>query len=106
MAYLDVYPNASRKSADLIPYVLEVQSDFLHVLSTTVVVPLYRPEFMDAPPLLRLNPAVEVNGERLILVPQELASIPRRLLKTPTASLAARHSEIVTALDALLTNSL
>ena len=103
MAHLDVYRNPDRKSATIIPFVLDIQSDLLDALPTYVVVPLARPEAVETLPILRLNPKVSVDKTRLIALTQELATVPRRLLKKPVTNLSPQRGEILAALDLLFT---
>lgn len=103
MAQFDVFPNTDVETAADIPYVLDVQSSFLYRLSTAVVIPLARPEVLETLPILRLNPSVVVAGTALIALTQDMAPIPRRLLKTPVANLSAQREEILAAIDFLFT---
>jgi toxin CcdB len=103
MACLDVFTNPDRGSRAIIPCVLEVQSNLLDALPSCVVVPLAHPETVKTLPILRLNPYVVVDGIRLIALTQELASIPRRLLKIPVANLTPQRDEILAALNFLFT---
>jgi len=102
MAHLDVFknPNAAAKG---FPYLLELQSALLGDLPTTVVAPLGLPRVIDQIPVLRLNPAITIDGQRLIVMTQELAAIKRRALKTPVANLSSQREEILAALDFLFT---
>jgi len=103
MAQLDVYPNTDLPTADEIPYLLDIQSGLLHTLPGCVVVPLAVPESLDALPILRLNPKLEVAGLAVVMLTQELATLPRRALKTPVANLSSQREEILAALDFLFT---
>ena len=103
MAHLDVYRNPDRKSATIIPFILDIQSNLLGALPTCVVVPLARPETVETLPILRLNPKVSVDKTRLIALTQELATVPRRLLKKPVTNLSPQRDEILAALDLLIT---
>ncbi|MDP1605908.1 MAG: CcdB family protein [Rhodocyclaceae bacterium] len=103
MAQLDVYPNPDLSTADDIPYLLDIQSGLLHTLPGCVVVPLANPESLEALPILRLNPKLEVAGSAVVMLTQELATLPRRALKTPVANLSAQRDEILAALDLLFT---
>lgn len=103
MAQLDVYPNPDASTAGDIPYLLDLQSGLLKTLPGCVVAPLAVPESLEALPILRLNPKLDVAGATLVLLTQELATLPRRALKSPVANLSAQRDEILTALDFLFT---
>lgn len=103
MAQLDVYPNPDPVSGRAMPYVVEIQSDLLRDLATAMVIPLGRPERMGGLPILRLNPRVEVEGQLLLALPQDMAAVPRRLLKKPVAHLANQRDALLSAIDMLFT---
>jgi toxin CcdB len=102
MAQYDVYPNPSARSRDVVPYVVDVQSDLLSALRTRLVMPLTRVA-VDLPyPPRRLAPLFSIEGERLALQPQTAAGLDARLLRKPVASLTAHAGEIRDALDAVI----
>jgi toxin CcdB len=103
MAHLDVYRNPDRKTATIIPFVLDIQSDLLDGLPSCVVIPLARPETIETLPILRLNPKVSVDGTKLVALTQDLATVPRRMLKKPVTNLSSQRDEILAALDILFT---
>jgi toxin CcdB len=103
MAHLDVYRNTDEESAAALPYVLDVQSNLLDGLPTCQVIPLAVPAAIETLPLLRLNPSVTVDGEHLVVLTQDMAPVPRRMLKSPVANLSPQREEILAALDFLFT---
>jgi len=98
MARFDVYRISQ---ADQDQFVVDVQSDFVSAIGTRVVVPLV-PAPWFTPPVRDLNPFVEIAGQRLMVLTQELVSVPVRYLRNPVASLTNRHDDITRALDILL----
>lgn len=97
MARFDVYGRPA--GAGLL---IDCQADLLAHLNTRFVVPLL-PE-RDAPkPAARLNPLFEIGGERFVMVTQFAAAVHVRELGPVALSLADRDSEILNALDMLLT---
>ena len=81
---------------------LDCQSDWLAALPTRLAIPLVKvTRAAMANP--RLNPPVDVDGQRLILATQLAAAVPVRSLGQPIASLADEHRAIVDALDYLIT---
>ena len=103
MAYLDVFRNPDNESADVIPYMLDVQSALLEALPSHVVIPLALAESIETLPILRLNPKVGVGDTALIVLTQDLAALPTRLLRNPVANLSSQRDEILAALDFLFT---
>ena len=101
MARFDVYPNPGH-SANGTPYLLEVQSDLLDDLQTTVVVPLC-PEHAFAKIKLpeRLTPVLTIIGENFLMETPKLASVPRKILKNPVTNLSLEQNAITNALDFL-----
>ncbi|MCO6363541.1 CcdB family protein [Paracoccus sp. 08] len=98
MARFDVYARPDGAAG----CVLDVQSDVLNGLNTRIVVPLLR--VVDAPiPAKRLNPVFEIGTEPHVMVTQFMAAIPRALLRNPVTTLDDRDSEIMAALDMVLT---
>lgn len=103
MAQFDVFPNTDEETAAVVPCVLDVQSNFLDRLSTCLVVPLVTPEALDALPILRLNPFLTIDGKNLVALTQDIAPVPRRLLRHPVTNLSTQREEILAALDFLFT---
>ncbi len=98
MAQFDVYRNANAKSAETFPYLLDIQADLLASLSTRVVVPLVPVE----KPIAHLNPVFEVNSESVAMLTQELSGVEQSVLGEKVGSLKERRSEIIAALDFLV----
>jgi toxin CcdB len=102
MAQYDVYPNPSPASREVVPFVVDVQSDLLSDLRTRLVMPLTRVGVALKHPPRRLTPQFTVQGERLALSPFQAAGLDARLLRKPVASLAVHAGEIRDALDAVV----
>ena len=98
MARFDVYRNP-RRSAPQAPYLLDVQCDWVRT-ELRVVVPLVRADY-HGQPMKRLNPVVEIDGQRLVMSPTEIGSLPENQLGKAVASLAAQRDQFVAALDFL-----
>ena len=98
MARLDVYRLEGNDSQG---YVLDVQADLLDGLKTRVVVPLI-PVSSGFRPIAEINPVFDVAGAPHILMVQNIATVPARMLCRQAASLAAHHDTVTRALDVLL----
>jgi toxin CcdB len=96
MARFDVYPNPNGTG-----YLLDVQANLLDALNTRIVVPLIPIEAAPRP-AERLNPTFEIGGDRVVMVTQFLAAIPRTVLRLPVTSLAAHDATITSAIDMAL----
>lgn len=101
MAHLDVFANPDTGSSSAIPFLLDIQSNLLDGLSTRLVIPLAYPEAIETLPILRLNPKVGVGETALVALTQDMAALPRRLLKSPVANLSSQREEILASLDFL-----
>lgn len=99
MAQFDVYRNPNPATRTRTPFLLDVQAPILEPLATRVVVPLCKPDAVGGKPAERLNPQLEVEGRKLVMLTQELAGIPRKALGEWAANLAGERSEIIAALD-------
>ncbi len=103
MAQFDLYRNPNPVSKSRIPLLLDVQSDLLGALATRIVVPLCRPEFVGRQPVERLNPQVDIEGRKLVVLTQELAGVPLKALGSRVGNLAHERTAIVSALDFAIT---
>lgn len=100
MAQFDVYRNPDPRSADRVPYLLDVQTNLLDRLATRVVVPLIRED--QTIPARRLNPIFSVEDHRVVMATAELAALHRRDLGAQVGSLEPHRSDIIGALDFLI----
>jgi toxin CcdB len=103
MSQFDVYRNPDRDTQARIPYVVVLQSGLLQGLDHHVVAPLRIAEDAAVVPVLRLNPMTIVAGQRFHIRVQDIATVPRRMLKSPVANLSSQREEILAALDFLFT---
>jgi len=98
MAQFDVHRNVNMLSLEEIPYLLDIQADLLCGLSTRVVAPLAR----QSKNIQHLNPLLEVNGETVVMLTQELSGVEKNILGDKVASLEHYRSEIIASLDFLV----
>ena len=99
MPQFTAYANSNPVTQQQYPYLLDIQSDLLSELKTTVVIPLSPAKLVGTISLSRLNPPLTLNGEQLIAITQDLAGIERHQLGGAAADLSAYRNEIVAALD-------
>lgn len=102
MAQWDVYLNPSPRQRSEVPYLVVLQSDLLDVLATRLVAPLVRPLAGRASLPQPLSPCFDVQGEPVLLLPQEAGPIAARMLKDVVGSLRPQSHRIVDALDAVI----
>jgi toxin CcdB len=96
VAQFDLY--RPKGSAGLL---LDIQSGFLDFLKTRVVVPLLPPAQVP-PPIRNLHPVFVIDGVEHVLVTQLIGAIRTCELGSPVGNLEARRTEIIRALDTLL----
>jgi toxin CcdB len=102
MARFDIYPNPGQTKKSDVPFLLDVQCDFLSALDSRIVVPLRRVDRFDKVALPKnLSPEFEIEGIACFMETPKLASVPAKILKTPVASLSNHHATVTTALDFL-----
>jgi toxin CcdB len=103
MAQFTVHLNPNARTRKDIPFLLDVQAELLSILATRVVVPLYRTEALGPRAMARLTPVVRFQDRDLVIMVPELAGVPRRGLGAAVGDLTAARTEIIHALDLLVT---
>jgi len=103
MAQFDVYENRNPKTKRLMPFLLDVQSDLLSGLATTVVIPLCLATGAKPLAMARLTPQLNINNQDYLLLTPQLAGIARNGLGDAMINLAVYRDDIIGALDFLLT---
>ena len=101
MAQFDVYLNSNPDTRKNIPFLLDVQTELLDMLSTRVVVPLVLAEEMQ--PARNLNPQFKIKNIAVVMSTAELAGVQNRALGEKVTSLKNKRDEIIAALDLLFT---
>lgn len=101
MTQFVVYVNDNSKSKERYPFLLDIQSNFLNELSTTVVVPLSPKSQAADFAMTRLNPEVTIDRRKFYILTQDMAGINRSSLKSKVRDLSHYRTEITAALDFL-----
>lgn len=102
MSQFCAYKNPNPATRTQYPFLLDIQNDLLRELKTTIVIPL-TPSKIAAPiSLTRLNPILVLDGERFTAMTQDMAGIDRHQLGTQVYDLSVYRSEIVAAVDFVL----
>lgn len=103
MQQFDVYANPSRRTRKAYPYILDIQSHVISDIATRIVVPLGRKADFKSEQLKKLTPTIEYEGQELLLLVPQIASIPAKVLRRPIGSLSHLRDEIISALDFAIT---
>jgi toxin CcdB len=102
MAQFDIYTNRNPETCHSIPYLMDLQADFLGDLATRVVVPLYTSDAFGKA-ATDLNPSFPVQQTTVVMSTSELAGVTLAHLGDTVDSLKEYRKEIIAALDFLFT---
>ncbi|KFZ28147.1 plasmid maintenance protein CcdB [Pseudidiomarina atlantica] len=102
MSQFWAYHNPNSRTCAEYPFLLEVQSDLLSDLRTTVVMPLTAMQNAATSRMAKLNPLFIIDGKHYIGLVQEIAGLERKHLGEPAVDLTDYHADIVAALDFLI----
>ena len=97
----DVFRNPRDRTR--FPFLLVVQHDVLESLPVRVVVPLTPQRSFGEKPLMRLNPVFQVDGTAVVMLTQMIGAVSTSSLGRRVATLAAKRTEIIGALDIVFT---
>lgn len=103
MAQFVVYQNKDTNTKKVFPMLLDVQSNLLDALQTTVVIPLRKYEPGKEKILSQLTPVLDIDGSSYVMLTPQMAGIVRKQLGSQVCNLLHLRTEIINALDFLLT---
>ena len=103
MAQFDVYKNLNKNTQNAFPYMVDIQSPVVSDISTRVVIPLAKAANFKNQKMDGLTIELEYDGEQLMLITPQLASVQASILNDPIGSLEHMRDEIIGALDFLIT---
>ena len=101
MAQFDVSRNKDPRTCTRTPFLLDIQSEILEILTTRLVVPLrpVAPERKAA--ISRLHPVLPVLGRDYAAIVSEMAGMPRDVLGQYVSSVPGVRRAITAACDLL-----
>ena len=99
MAQFQAYRNPRASKRD-VPFLLDLQSDFVETPSRLVVPLIRRNRY--GPTYGRLNPELEVRGIAVVVSMSDLAAIAASELRQPVADLSEHREALIPALDFLI----
>jgi toxin CcdB len=103
MPQFDVYINPSKNTRSAFPYIVDIQNPIISDIATRIVIPLGRIKDFKNEKMQGLTPELNYDGEQLLLLTPQIASIPAKLLKNPIGSLSHFRDEIIAAMDFAIT---
>ena len=96
------YENPNKASKNTYPYLLDIQSNLLDDLRTTVVIPLCPANLAGKAAITKLCPVFEIDGKSFVALTQQIAGIDRKSLGKIAFDLSHYRSEIIAAVDFIL----
>ncbi len=102
MAQFKAYKNPNTASRKTYPYLLDIQSNLLADLRTTVVIPLSSVALSADAAITGLCPILEIKGEKLVAMTQQLSGVERKHLGEEVEDLSHYRQEIVAAMDFII----
>jgi toxin CcdB len=103
MAQFAIYQNKNPQSKKEFPLLLDIQTNLLNSLQTTVVVPLKKLETNKDKVLTQLTPIFTIEKAKYLMLTPQLAGIQRKELGKAVADVEYARTEIINALDFLFT---
>lgn len=103
MRQFDVYANPSKATRKAYPFIVDIQSNVISEIATRIVIPLGRKADFRNEGMKGLTPEITYEGEDLLLLIPQIASMPTKALRDPIGSLSHLRDEIISALDFAIT---
>ena len=95
-----IYRN--KGNARAYPYLLDVQSDIIGELATRMVIPLFPLAAFTGRPAQRLNPVVIVEGDKYLVMTQDMAAVRQTQLGEEVTGVQESRQLIKDAIDFLM----
>jgi toxin CcdB len=103
MTQFTIYQNKNSQSKKEYPLLLDIQTNLLDSLQTTVVIPLKKLETNKDKVLTQLTPTFVIEGLEYLMLTPQLAGIQRKELGKAITDIEYARTDILNALDFLLT---
>lgn len=97
-----LFKNPNKATQKNYPYLLDIQSNLLDDLRTTVVIPLMPNRLAGDHTISKLNPVIKIRNENFTVMSQNLAGVDRNALGAYVCDLSQYRSEIIAAIDFVL----
>ncbi|MBA57148.1 MAG: plasmid maintenance protein CcdB [Pseudomonadales bacterium] len=99
MAQFIAYKNPNNRTKKIYPLLLDIQSNLLEELRTTIVIPLSPSSISSSSAITKLCPLIDIEGKSYVAMTQQIAGVDRSALGKEAYDLSAYRSEIIAALD-------
>lgn len=103
MSQFILYKNLDNTISNIYPYFVDVQSELLGSLNTRLVIPLTPLCLLEKKAPSHLCPTIHIEQGDFVVLTQQMASIPVKMLAEPVTDLSAFRDEIIAAIDFLIT---
>lgn len=103
MSQFSLYQNNDKSTSTAYPYFVDVQSELLDTLNTRLVIPLTPVELLDKKAPNHLCPVIHIDQGDFVILTQQMASVPTKILREPVNELSTFRNEIIAAIDFLIT---
>ena len=97
----DIVDNVNAVSRKAYPFLIVLQHNRAETVSTLVTAPVAPWTALLA--TSRMHPEISINGERYVVLVEQLAAVPRRALGPAISTVKDNDYEITAALDMLFT---
>mgnify|MGYP000523633892 CR=1 FL=1 len=102
MSQFSVYKNKNSRTKKIFPYLVDIQSNLLDQLRTTIVIPLGKYSTVKDQVITKLCPIVEIDGNKYAALTQQMAGIEKSLLGSNVTNISDYRSEFVDAIDLII----
>ncbi|MEY3760494.1 MAG: hypothetical protein RIR39_1985 [Pseudomonadota bacterium] len=103
MPQFDYYANTDKDTKTTYPFIVDVQDAILDKLNSRVVIPLTPLSNLVKFYPKNLCPEITIEGKEYALLTHQMASVSTRTLSNCEGSLAHIRTEIISAIDFLIT---
>lgn len=103
MSQFILYKNLNKTTASTYPYFVDVQNELLSTLNSRLVIPLTPLDLLDQKAPSHLCPTIHIAQGDFVVLTQQMASVPTNILAEPVADLGNFRTEIIAAIDFLIT---
>lgn len=103
MSQFILYKNLDKNTSKAYPYFVDVQSELLSPLNTRLVIPLTPLYLLEKKVPNHLCPTIHIEQGDFVVLTQQMASIPTKILVEPVTDLSTFRDEIIAAIDFLIT---
>ena len=103
MSQFTIYENGNKDTRKTYPYFLNVQSDLLDDLNSRMVIPFSSFASVKNINAKKLCPIITIANKEYVLLTHQMTAVPVSILKKEVTELSSFRTEIISAIDLLIT---